>query len=75
MIMIYHDDDDDVEGEPELILEDWVSWIRRTTKFAEEQLSKAKITDWVTEQRKRYWDFAGRVARCSDSRWSHVILH
>ena len=52
-----------------------MSWIRRTTEFAEEQLSKAKVTDWVTEQRKRYWEFAGRVARCSDDRWSHVILH
>ena len=71
----YDHDDEDVEGEPNLVLEDWVSWIKRTTEFAEEQLAKAKITDWVTEQRKRYWEFAGRLARCSDSRRSHLILH
>ena len=71
----YDHDDEDVEGEPNLVLEDWVSWIKRTTEFAEEQLAKAKITDWVTEQRKRYWEFAGRLARCSDSLWLHLILH
>ena len=67
-------DDMDDSPEEELVLEDWVEWIRRSTAVAEQQLEKARITDWVTEQRKRYWDFAGRVARHSDSRWSHVIL-
>ena len=57
------------------ILEDWISWIKRTTNIAEDLLQKAHVTDWVREQRKRYWDFAGRVAKCSDSRWSHTILH
>ena len=62
------------ESDHELILEDWVAWIKRTTDFAEKQLAKACITDWVTEQRKRYWQFAGKIARRSDDRWSALIL-
>ena len=67
---------DDMEEclEDELVLEDWVDWIRRSTAFAEQQLEKAHITDWVTEQRKRYWQFAGRMARHSDGRWSNAVL-
>ena len=56
------------------MLEDWVSWIKRTTDYAEQQLAKAQITDWVTEQRKRYWQFAGKMARHSDNRWSNLVL-
>ena len=68
------DEDGTEETEQGLVLEDWVSWICRATDFAEEQLAKARITDWVTEQRKRYWQFAGNMARISDDRWSSLVL-
>ena len=57
------------------MLEDWVSWVQRATHIAEAELEKAHVTDWVREQRKRYWEFAGRLARCSDDRWSHAVLN
>ena len=38
------------------LLEDWVTWVRRATHIAEAELEKAHVTDWVREQRKRYWD-------------------
>ena len=57
------------------LLEDWVSWIKRATHIADEELQKANVTDWVREQRSRYWDFAGRIASCKDSRRSHAILN
>ena len=66
---------DDTDGEEQVWLEDWVSWVQRATHIAEVELEKAHVIDWVREQRGRYWDFAGRVARCSDDRWSHVVLH
>ena len=76
------DDNDDVgdevgdnDAEQKPLLEDWVSWIKRATHIAEEELQKANVTDWVREQRSRYWDFAGRIASCKDSRWSHAILN
>ncbi len=65
---------EETEDEGGLLLEDWVSWVRRATRVAEAELEKANLTDWVREQRKRYWDFAGRVARCFDGRWSHEVL-
>ena len=61
--------DEKEEEEEEVLLEDWVLWVKRAT-----HIQKAQVTDWVREQRKRYWDLAGRLARCSDSRWSHVII-
>ncbi len=67
--------DEESYCEGDLMLEDWVTWIQRATRIAEAELEKAQIVDWVREQRKRYWDFAGRVARCADERWSHAVLH
>ena len=65
-----------MEEEEELsLLEDWVAWVRRATHIAEAELEKAHVTDWIKEQRQRYWDFAGRVARCTDGRWSHAVLN
>ena len=69
------DSEADELDDDEPMLEDWVTWIRRATHFAEAELKKASVTDWVHEQRGRYWDLAGRVARCSDGRWSHEILN
>ena len=63
------------EGEKHGLLEDCVTWVQRATQVAEAELARAHVTDWVREQRKRYWDFAGRVARCSDERWSHAVLN
>ena len=63
------------EGEENGLLEDWVTWVKRATRIAEAELEKASVTDWVQEQRKRYWDFAGRLARYSDNRWSHAVLN
>ena len=31
--------------------------------------------DWVTEQRRRKWKWAGHVARRTDGRWSTRVLH
>ena len=39
------DEHDGREAKGELVLEDWVSWIKRTTGFAEQQLAKTQITD------------------------------
>ena len=54
---------EDVDNDGDTLLEDWVSWVRRATRIAEAELEKAHVTDWVREQRGKYWDLAGRVAR------------
>jgi len=47
---------------------------RMTQRLPSSSLTKTHITDWVTEQRKRYWQLAGRMARHSDGRWSNAVL-
>ena len=54
--------------------ETWVEFIQRTTRIAESQLQKANVRDWVEEQRRRKWEWAGHTARRSDGRWATRIL-
>jgi hypothetical protein len=63
-----NDDDDFLAGES------WVEWIKRTTHCAEACLRKARVADWIEEQRKRYFKFAGHTARRTDGRWSAEML-
>ena len=57
------------DGEDEQ-LEDFVSWMQRTTGLAVGELAKARIEDWVTQQRRRYWRWAGHITRLGDQRWT-----
>ena len=69
--------DDELEEwqeDAEFCLEDWVDWIIRTTHLAEASCVKAKVQDWVQQQRRKYWRWAGHVARRSDGRWSTLLL-
>eukprot|EP00973_Karenia_brevis_P016410 2247836-Karenia_brevis.AAC.1 len=54
--------------------ETWVEWIKRATHIAEEAAAKMKITDWVIEQRKRKWRWAGHLLRRADGRWSTKMM-
>ena len=54
--------------------EDWVSYIVRSTYFVEEKGAKAGVADWVKEQRRRKWRWAGHVARLGDRRWTKLAL-
>ena len=51
-------------------MESWAHWIQRTTREAVEAMRKTGVTDWVEEQRRRLWRWAGHVARRTDGRWS-----
>ena len=55
-------------------LESWVEWIQRVTAEAEERLSDVGGRDWVEEQRRRKWRWAGHVCRRTDGRWTRAIL-
>jgi hypothetical protein len=67
--------DDDANEELEVVEEEtWIEWIVRVTDIAENEARKAKITDWVQEQRKRKWRWAGHVMRRTDGRWSRKVL-
>ena len=36
--------------------------------------SPTRVADWVEEQRRRKWRWAGHVARRDDGRWSKMML-
>ena len=62
------------EDEQVLVGETWVEWLIRTTSIAEDALKRARIPDWITEQRRRLWRFAGHTARRQDGRWNRLLL-
>ena len=37
-------------------------------------MEKLRLLDWAEEQRRRYWRWAGRLARRDDGRWSRKLL-
>ena len=55
-------------------MEPWVDWLVRATSIADVQRVKAKIEEWDLAQRRRYWRWAGHVARRTDRRWSSEVL-
>ena len=60
------------EGEAEL--ESWVEWVKRTTVEAESLYKEFGGMDWVREQRRRKWQWAGRIARRTDEKWTRRVL-
>ena len=62
----------DEQGEASL--EDYVLWIKRATRKAEEALAKHSVPCWVEESYRRKYRWAGHVARRDDERWSRQVL-
>jgi hypothetical protein len=63
--------DDDQEDER---TESWIDWIKRVTEESETQFVKIGGKDWVEEQRRRKWQWAGHVARRTDARWARLLI-
>ena len=57
------------------ILEDYVEWMTRSTRIAEETMHNNSIPLWVQEVHRRRFDWAGTVARRTDGRWTHALLN
>ena len=55
--------------------EDWVHYIIRSTRIAEALMGRAGVQDWVEEQRRRKWRWAGHIARLTDRRWTQLSLY
>eukprot|EP00973_Karenia_brevis_P083396 11568113-Karenia_brevis.AAC.1 len=54
--------------------EDFGEFMRRCTEIAESAAKDAKVSDWVCEQRRRYFGLAGHTARRTDGRWSKKAM-
>ena len=56
------------------VLEDYITWLKRSTREAEEKMKEHGIMDWVEEAHRRKFKWAGKTARCEDGRWSKKLL-
>ena len=50
--------------------EEWIDYIKRSTKEAAEQMKAAKIPCWIETQRKMEWRMAMRMVSLPEERWS-----
>ena len=64
----------DGKGDEHAQDETWVDWIQRATEISEQLAWKFGVSDWVRTQRKRYFLWAGHVARREDGRWARQVL-
>ena len=55
-------------------LEEWVAWIKRSTRIAEEIMVQHNVPDWVREVHRRRYQWAGQVSRSTDGRWTKQVL-
>ena len=62
----------DEQGEASV--EDYVHWMKRATRKAEEAMAKHSVPCWVKESYRRKYRWAGHVARRDDGRWSRQVL-
>ena len=53
-----------------IVLEPWPEFLRRTARWAEEQLEKANLKDWLAQWKIRKWRWAGRLMTTDAHKWS-----
>lgn len=63
-----------IMGRRRLESETWVEWIQRATHQARQAMEQHHIPDWVGEQRQRRTQWAERVSRTTDERWTQKVL-
>ena len=56
-------------------LEEFVDWVRTATHTAEHHYFSCGGEAWIVQQKRRYWKWAGHVARMSSERWPHRLLY
>merc|ERR1712129_653132 len=64
------EEEEDETAQSQEVLEDWVEWLKRTTGLTDQWLQKLHIEDWVRQQRRNQWRWAGHVTRLLDQRWT-----
>ena len=54
--------------------EDWVEFIKRSSKDAEEHMKKHKIPCWIEEHRRTKWRMARRIITLLLERWNKRVF-
>ena len=55
--------------------EPWTEWIQRVTHQIEAHVKKLNIEDWLSQQRRRKWRWAARIANHDSTRWTRRVLN
>jgi hypothetical protein len=55
--------------------ETYIEWLQRTSHLIAGAIETGKVKDWVDEQKRRKWRWAGHVARRKDGRWTTSLLY
>ena len=63
-----------VEESNVVVLEEWPEYLKRSTRIIEQFEETFKLVSWSLQAKARKWRFAGGLVRCSDSRWSKLVL-
>ena len=54
--------------------EDWIEYIKRSTKEAEEHMKKQEIPCWIETHRRLKWRMARRIVTLPEKRWTKRIF-
>ena len=54
--------------------EEWIEFIKRSTKEAEEHMEKHKIPCWIELHRRTKWRMARRIVFLNDKRWNKRVF-
>ena len=55
--------------------EDWIEYIKRSTKEAEEHMEKNKIRCWIEVNRTQKWRMARRIISLPEKRWNRRVFN
>ena len=54
--------------------EDWIEYIKRSTKEAEDYMKKMKLPCWIEIHRRLKWRMANRIVSLPEERWTRKIF-
>jgi hypothetical protein len=60
---------------PDFELEDWVTFVKNTAAKVDAISDSMGMTSWVVLHRRHKWQFAGKLARKCDNRWSQQVVN
>ena len=53
--------------------EEYIPWIKRSTKLAGERARDAGVDCWLKQQLRLKWNWAGTIANMTDERWAKRV--
>ena len=67
--MFLQSDSNDDMGTADVEEEDWIEYIKRSTRDTEDKMRAGNIPCWIETQRKMLWRLAMRITSHSEARW------